>query len=209
MQCLHWTRVVIGAAVNRFAVVSIALLIACTPSRPTASLNLPPPVPSTSVGPGDLFALSIVGEKELPTDYRVQPDGSVDLPYVGRLLVGGLEPQQIVDVYRKKLEEAKILTNPSVSLVVKEYNSKRIAVIGQITKPGQIPYTEGMKLVDALTAAGWFTPLADSNHVVLTRNLSPTKTVTVVVSVDAITDGQQADLPLQAGDTIKVDARVF
>ena len=66
-----------------------------------------------------------------------------------------------------------------------------------------------MKLVDALSASGWFTPMADSNHVILTRALPPNRSVTAVVSVDAITDGAQADIPLQAGDTIKVEARVF
>ena len=45
--------------------------------------------------------------------------------------------------------------------------------------------------------------IADSNHVILTRNVGPAKTVTAIVSVDAITDGAQADIPLQAGDTIK------
>jgi polysaccharide export outer membrane protein len=44
---------------------------------------------------------------------------------------------------------------------------------------------------------------------VLTRQVSPTRTVTAIVSVDAITDGTQADIPLQAGDTVKVESRVF
>ena len=66
-----------------------------------------------------------------------------------------------------------------------------------------------MKLVDALSQSGWFTNIADSNHVLLTRQVGKGKTVTAEVSVDAITDGAQADIPLQAGDTIKVTARVF
>jgi polysaccharide export outer membrane protein len=139
----------------------------------------------------------------------VQPDGTVDIPYVGRVTVAGLEPQEVVDTIKKKLVEAKILMNPQVSLIVKEYNSKRVSVIGQVTKPGNVPFVEGMKLVDALSSAGWFTSIADSNHVILTRPISPVKTITAIVSVDAITDGQQADIPLQANDTIKVEARVF
>ena len=43
------------------------------------------------------------------------------------------------------------------------------AVIGQVAKPGSVPWTEGMRLVDALGQSGWFTNIADSNHVVLTR----------------------------------------
>ncbi|MEO6418869.1 MAG: hypothetical protein ABIP39_05650, partial [Polyangiaceae bacterium] len=68
---------------------------------------------------------------------------------------------------------------------------------------------DGLRLVDAVSQVGGFTSIADSNHVILTRRISKEKTVTVVIAVDAITDGAQADIPLQAGDTIKVEARVF
>ena len=156
-----------------------------------------------------MFSVQVVGEKELPTDYRVQPDGSIDYPYVGRVTVAGLEPQEIVDLLRKRLIEGKYLSDPQMSLIVKEYNSKRVQVIGQVGKPGAVNYSEGMKLVDALSQAGWFTAMADTNHVILIRAVSPEKTVTAVVSVEAITDGQQADIPLQAGDTVKVESRVF
>jgi protein involved in polysaccharide export with SLBB domain len=67
-----------------------------------------------------------------------------------------------------------------------------------------------MRLVhDAISQAGGFTSIADSNHLVLTRTTGPGKSVTVIVSGDAISEGEQQDIPLQAGDTIRVDARVF
>lgn len=196
---------------RRFATLALTALltVACTTSRPPPPSNLPPPVASTTIGQGDVFRVQLVGEKDFPTDFRVQPDGTIDYPYVGRIRVVGLEPQEIVDALRKKLVEGKFLSDPQMSLIVTEYNSKRVSVIGQIGKPGAIPWTQGMKLVDALSQSGWFTAMADSNHIVLTRNVSPTKTVTAIISVDAITDGAQADIPLQAGDTIKVEARVF
>ncbi len=187
----------------------LLLLAACAGSRPPTPKNLPPPEPSTSVGPGDVFEVHVVGEKDLPVDYRVQPDGTIDFPYIQRLEVAGLEPQEIVLRLKEKLVEAKILSDPQISLAVKQYNSKRISIIGQVTKPGSVSWTESVKLVDAISQAGWFTPLADSNHVILTRYKKGGGTVTVLVSVDAITDGKQPDIPLQAGDTIKVEQRVF
>lgn len=183
--------------------------MACSGSRPPPPKDLPPPEPSTSVGPGDLFEVHVVGEKDLPTEYRVQPDGTIDFPYIKRFAVAGLEPQEIVVRLKQALVDAQILTDPQVSLQVKQYNSKRITIIGQVSKPGSISWTESLKLVDAISQAGWFTPLADSNHVVLTRYKKSGGTVTVLVSVDAITDGKQPDIALQAGDTIKVDQRVF
>jgi polysaccharide export outer membrane protein len=153
--------------------------------------------------------VQIVGEKDLPTEFRVQRDGTIDFPYVGQLKVAGLEPQEVADLLKKGLVGGKYLSDPQLALTVKEYHSKRVTVIGSVGKPGNVPWSEGLKLVDALSQSGWFTAIADSNHVILTRVVSPTKTVTAVVSVDAITDGAQADIPLQAGDTIKVESRVF
>jgi protein involved in polysaccharide export with SLBB domain len=195
--------------IRLLALVLSVLIVACGGSRPGPPKNLPPPVQSTVVGPGDIFEVFVLGESGLPKEYRVQPDGTIDFPYVDRLTVAGLEPQTIVDRLKSALVEKKILQDPQITLVMKQYNSKKVSIIGQVAKPGSVAWTEGMKLVDAISQSGWFTSLADSNHVLLTRNISATKTVTAVVSVDAITDGVQADIPLQAGDTIKVDARVF
>jgi polysaccharide biosynthesis/export protein VpsN len=186
----------------------VVIIVGGCGSRPPAP-KLPTPVQSTQVGPGDLFEVSVLGEKDLPKEYRVQPDGSVDFPYLNRIKVAGLEPQEITDLIRKKLVEAKILQDPQVTLVVKQYSSKKVNMIGQVQKPGAIPWTDGLKLVEAVSQVGGFTSIADSNHVILTRQISKEKSQTVIISVDAITDGAQADIPLQAGDTIKVDARVF
>jgi polysaccharide export outer membrane protein len=156
-----------------------------------------------------VFEVSVLGEKDLPKEYRVQPDGSIGFPYIDRIEVAGLEPQQIEELIKKQLVEKKILVDPQVTLVVKQYNSKKVSVIGSVQKPGSLPWTEGMKLVEAISLAGGFTQLADANHVFLTRTVSASKTVTAVVSVDDISEGKAADIPLQAGDTIKVETRVF
>jgi protein involved in polysaccharide export with SLBB domain len=170
---------------------------------------LPPPQQSTLIGPGDLFKVSVLGEKDLPGEYRVQPDGTIDFPYLNRVSVAGLEPQQIVDLIRKGLVEKKILVDPQVTLVVTQYNSKKVSIVGAVNKPGSFPWTEGMKLIDAISQAGGLTSIADGDHVLITRSVAPNRTVTATVSVDDITDGKLGDILLQAGDTIKVDQRVF
>lgn len=175
----------------------------------TGAPNLPAPQLSTTVGPGDLFEVTILGEKDIAHDYRVQPDGSIDFPYVDRLTVAGLEPQQIEELIKKALIARKILVDPQVTLVVKQYNSKKVSIVGAVQKPGSLSWSEGMKLVDAISLAGGMTSIADGDHVRITRLVGATKTVTATVSVDDITDGKLSDVPLQAGDTIKVDQRVF
>jgi polysaccharide export outer membrane protein len=160
------------------------------------------------VGPGDLFEVSILGEKDLPKEYRVQPDGTIAFPYLDRLSVAGLEPQQIEELIKKGFIDRKILVDPQVTLIVKQYNSKKVSIIGAVNKPGSLSWTEGMKLVDAISLAGGLTSIADGDHVRITR-LVGAKTVSATVSVDDITDGKLGDVPLQPGDTIKVDQRVF
>jgi polysaccharide export outer membrane protein len=184
------------------------LVVACSGAHPGPP-NLPTPTPSTTMGPGDVFEVSVLGEKDIPKEFRIQPDGTVDFPYVDRLQVGGLEPQQIEELIKSQLVEKKILVQPQVTLVVKQYNSKKISVIGAVQKPGSLPWSEGIKLVDAISLSGGFSSLADADHVRITRLVGGGKTVTATVSVDDITDGKLSDLPLQAGDTIKVDQRVF
>lgn len=190
--------------------VGLALLVVagCARHHP-GTPHLPPPALSTTLGPGDLFEVSVVGEKDLPKEFRVQPDGTIDFPYLDRLVVAGLEPQQIEELLKTSLVDKKILVTPQVTVVVKGYYSKKVSVVGAVQKPGSLPWTEGMKLVDAISLAGGLTSLADGDRVRITRVVPGNKTVTATVSVEDITDGQLPDVPLQAGDTIKVDQRVF
>jgi protein involved in polysaccharide export with SLBB domain len=173
--------------------------------------KLPEPVVNQQVGPGDVIEVVVVGEEKLPHEYEIGADGTLLFPYVVEpIKVAGLEPRQIATQLRDGLMEARFLVSPQVQVKVKAYNSKKIQVIGQVAKQGPLPYQDGMTLVQAISAAGWFTPLADTNHVQLIRQVANGGgAVNAVVSVDAITDNARADVKLQQGDTIKVDQRLF
>jgi protein involved in polysaccharide export with SLBB domain len=186
----------------------LALSLACSPRVDNSLVVLPDPVESTTLGPGDVFTLDMVGEKELPREFQVASDGTVDLPYVHRLRVMGLEPQEVAAAVREQLIAQKILTNPSIIVSVREYNSKRITVLGQVQRPGSFPLTPGMTLVQAVSNAGGLNAIANGERVNLTRKDKQGAT-TVVLSFDSITEGRSPDLPLQAGDQIYVNERVF
>lgn len=192
------------------------LLVACLGLlMPACGRNYPPPpklpepIVNQQVGPGDLLEVVIVGEEKLPKEYEIAPDGTLAFPYVEPIKVAGLEPRQIASSLAESLIEAKYLVSPQVQVKVKTYNSKKIQVIGQVAKQGPLPYQDGMTLVQAISAAGWFTPLADTNHVQIIRQMPRGGAVNAIVSVDAITDNARADVKLQQGDTIKVDQRLF
>ena len=189
--------------------VAMLLFVApgCTKSYPPPP-KLPDPIVNQQVGPGDVLEVNVVGEDKLPKEYEIGADGTLLFPYVDPLKVSGLDPREIAAHLREGLVQAKFLVQPQVQVKVKAYNSKKIQVIGQVAKQGPLPYQDGMTLVQAISAAGWFTPLADTNHVQVIRQVK-NGAVNGLVSVDAITDNVRPDVKLQQGDTIKVDQRLF
>jgi protein involved in polysaccharide export with SLBB domain len=189
-------------------VAATALLVSCAGAVDNSRAQLAPPVESSTVGPDDVFVLRIVGEKDLPEEYQVASDGTVDLPYVHRVSVSGLEPHEIARVVRERLMAEKILRDPSVVVMIKEYRSKKITVLGQVQKPGSFPLTSGLTLLQVVSLSGGFTSIAKTNHVRLTRKTKD-GAKTVVLSVDSITEGRSPDVPLQAGDVLYVSERVF
>lgn len=198
---------------RRFAAVWVCLvalvLVACSGPRPGPPKNLPPAITRTTLGPGDKIEIEVVGEKDLPKEFTVESDGSVGFPYVPRLSVENLEPQQAAEKLKELLTQQKILRDPQLTLRVKEYAGKKVIVSGQVQKPQSLPWRGKLGLIEAISDCGWFTPMADTNHVILTRQAADGRTVTVIISVEAITEGQQPDIPLQAGDRIKVQASVL
>ena len=204
------TRLRLPGVVRLLLLCALALLVlpACGSRRDNSKLNLAPASEKSTVGPGDIFVMEIVGEKELPREYQIASDGTVDLPYLPALKVQGLEPQQIARLIRARMIEKGILSDPSIIVQVKEYNSRRITLLGQVSKPGTFPYTPGLTLVQAISVAGGLTPIADSDRVNLTRN-TVKGTQTVVISLDSMMEGTSPDIQLQPGDRIFVHDRLF
>ncbi|MCU0681181.1 MAG: polysaccharide export protein [Polyangiaceae bacterium] len=178
-------------------------------SAPRRGGVLPPAVASYTLGPGDRFELVIVGEEKLPKEFTLAPDGTVDLPWIGRQKLDGLEPQQVSALVAGELVKQEYLREPSVVVNVKAFGSKRVLIGGQINKPGDIPYSPGLSLYQLITNAGGFTQSANRNNVLVTRKLKGGGTKTVSFSVDAISEGRSPDVPLQAGDSVYVDERSF
>ncbi len=174
---------------------------ACGP--PPKPLDLPPPVEVTTLGVGDVFEVHVVGEQALPVAYTVAPDGTIDFPYIKRIQVAGLEPQDLASLIRKKLIDGQILNDPSVSVSMKEYNSKRIEVIGEVMKPGSLPLVPGMTLLRAISIVGGFTPMARRTDVAVRRKVKD-GTRAGTVSVQDIIDNRIPDPLLQAGDSVYV-----
>jgi protein involved in polysaccharide export with SLBB domain len=162
----------------------------------------------TTLGPGDVFEVRVYGEEDLSGRHRVSQDGSIDFPLVGRVTVDGREPTEVVDSLTTGLREGGFLRNPQVSVMVVEYNSKKITVMGAVARTGQYPLTAGLTLVQAISLAGGFNALANPGATMITRRVDG-EIRRFRIDADAASRGQSRDFVLNAGDIVFVPERAF
>jgi protein involved in polysaccharide export with SLBB domain len=162
----------------------------------------------TTMGPQDVFDIRVFGEKELSSTFRVASDGTIDYPLLGTIKVEGMTPTEVADTVEKGLVEREFIKKPQVSVFVKEYNSKKVSVFGQVKKTGMYPYEDGMTVVEALSVAGGFTSMAKKNDTVVIRIIGGEKK-RFRVPVEAIGQGRASNFTLRPGDIVFVPERII
>ena len=100
------------------------------------------------------------------------------------------------------------MSAPQVSVVVKEYNSKKVFVFGEVQKPGTFVYQDGMSVVQAVTVAGGFTRTAAQNGTSVTRRVNGQE-VRMKVNVQDIALGKAPNFTLEPGDIVFVPESLF
>ncbi len=162
---------------------------------------------SSTLGAGDLLEVRVFEEADLSGPYRVSPGGTIDFPLCGKVKVEGLNGSGTADVLTQCLGE-KYLKRPQVSVLVREYNSKKIFVFGEVQKPGTFPYDEEMSVIQAITVAGGFGKMASKNDVAVTRLINGKETK-IRVRVADIGTGREKNLKLLPGDIVFVPESLF
>jgi protein involved in polysaccharide export with SLBB domain len=177
------------------------------PRQLTRTLTAPRPQNvDATLGPGDLFDVRVFGEADLSGSYRVGPDGIIDYPLVGRVEVSGKLPSELALFLRTRL--ATYVHEPQVSVLVKEMNSKRVTVYGQVARPGTFPYTNVMTISQVISLAGGFTAMAARERVLLSRFEKNAQQITEVNCLD-IAGGKAANQFVSPGDEVYVPERLF
>ncbi len=165
-----------------------------------------PPTAST-LGAGDVIEVRVFQEPELSGVYQVGTHGDVTFPLCKTVAVGGLTANAAAEAIRSCLA-AKYMRDPQVSVLVKEYNSKKVFVFGEVQKPGTFPYQDGMSVVQAVTLAGGFTRTAAQNSTSVTRRVGGNEKK-IKVSVQDIALGKAANFTLEPGDIVYVPESLF
>jgi polysaccharide export outer membrane protein len=158
--------------------------------------------------PGDVIEVRVFyGAKELVREYRIGSHGEIAVPYIGRVPVTNRSQDDVEADIQQKLADG-YLKDPIVSVDIKEQNSKKVTILGQVKNPGTMPYFDGMTIVEAVSQAGGFTPMAKNNSVTVTRTVDG-KQVRYTVPVGAIAQSQAKNFPMRPGDAIFVPERIF
>lgn len=156
------------------------------------------------IGPRDLLEVKVFELPELNQTVRVSEDGSITLPLLGPVEVGGLTK----DGAERKLAsllEARFVKNAQVTVFIKEYQSKMVSVIGAVEKPGMYELVGRQNLLQMVSKAGGFTERA-ANEVFVLREGKNGITASVAIDLeDLLLNGNpKLNIPLQANDVINV-----
>ena len=192
------------------ALAAVFHLTACptpTLAPPPEATSLAMAVEDTTLGPGDIFSVTVFGEKDLSGKFLVSAEGTIDYPLIGTVKVQGITPPDVGALIKKKLA-AGFLKNPHVSIFVDDYNSKKISVFGQVRKPGTFNYVNNMSIIEAITLAGGFTAMASKNKITVTR-VTKGKSARFTLPVEDIGEGTATNYLMRPGDIVFVPERVF
>ena len=146
------------------------------------------------VGAGDVIEVSVWKEPEVSTTVVVRPDGKISIPLISDLVVSGKTPMQIQEIVAEKL--APIINLPNVTVTVKEINSKKVYVLGEVNRPGAYPLTQPMTVLQILTEAGGLQLYAKEKSIYILR----------------IENGRQQRLPFNYKDVVqgkKMEQNIF
>lgn len=199
---------------------TVALLAACSALACTTTPEAPveagdPAIPrdggarltAQTLGASDVFEVRVIGEPDLSGVWRVGGDGTFSFPFCGRIEASNRTPPALAEALTACLA-AGYLKNPQVSVFLRESNSKKVFVFGEVNKPGTFVFEDGMNIVQAVTLAGGFTKLAARNSVLVTRSVDGAEHK-VKLSVDDIGTGRRENFTLQPGDIVFVPESFF
>jgi polysaccharide export outer membrane protein len=123
------------------------------PPPPAVPAQVAPVATSYTIGSDDLLTITVFGEAELTNKYRVDTDGMITFPLIGRIPASGLTLREFQDRLTAQLASGYI-RNPNVRVEVDQYKSQSVFVIGDVRTPGKITMTGSMSLIEALALAG-------------------------------------------------------
>lgn len=187
-------------------------------AQQTGAAEPPPAATATAaemssyiIGPGDTIQVFVWRNPELSITVPVRPDGKVSTPLVEDIVAVGKKPSELARDIETRL--AEYIRGPQVNIIVTNALSSfsKVTVIGQVSTPQNVPYREGMRMMDLLLAVGGLTEFAAGNRAKLIRVEEGGREREIKVRLkDLLTRGRlDQNLELRPGDVLIVPESVF
>lgn len=172
-------------------------------SRPAAAAAAVDVPTDFLIGAGDVLGVLFWREADVSGDVTVRPDGRISLPVIGVMQAAGLEPEAL----QQQIQTAatKFFTEPSVTVVVRTINSRKVFVTGRVTTPGAHPLLSPTNVLQAIALSGGLTEYADARNITILRTENgQSKTLKFNYKDVSKGRGLEQNILLQPGDTIVV-----
>lgn len=159
--------------------------------------------PGYVIGEEDVLNISVWKELEITRTVPVRPDGKISLPLINDVQAAGLTPAQLGMTITEKLR--KFIAEPQVTVIVTEIRSRRIYLLGEVSRAGAFPLLPNMTVLQALSSAGGFTQYANLKGIYVLRNENG-KQVRYPFNYKEVIKGHRVEqnIILKPGDTIVV-----
>jgi polysaccharide biosynthesis/export protein len=120
------------------------------------------------LGEEDEVDITVYGDSELSKKQTVRPDGRIAFPLIGDLKAARLTPDELREVITERL--SRFLKNPRVTVIVSQYNSRQVYVLGQVKTPGLVRLGADLTVLQSIARAGGVTDGADLQGALLVRD---------------------------------------
>jgi polysaccharide export outer membrane protein len=204
----------------RTAVLTVLVFAGCSFAAPTLSAQAQRPstgaaaMPESAfvgvtppadyvIGPDDALTVIVWREKEMSGDVLVRPDGKITLPLVNEVQAAGMTPDELRLILTKAV--SKFVEEPSVIVQVKQINSRKVFILGQVAKPQPYPIMGPMTVLQLLTMAGGVLEYADAENIQIIR-VEKGNQISFKVNYNDLKKGKnlKQNIELKPGDTILV-----
>jgi polysaccharide export outer membrane protein len=173
---------------------------------PQAAGIVVPVEPGFTIGPEDVLGVLVWREPDVSSDVTVRPDGMITLPMVRDIKASGLTPTQLADRIQTALRE--YITDASVTVVVRQMNSRKVFITGEVAKPGSYPLASSMTVMQLIAVAGGLTEFAEGKSISVMR-IEGGQTKTFPFHYKDVASGKKPaqNIALKPGDTVVVPER--
>jgi polysaccharide export outer membrane protein len=153
------------------------------------------------IGPEDVLSIIFWRNQDMSTEVTVRPDGKISLPLLNEVQAAGMTPADL----RAHLatESKRFFENASVTVVVKQINSRRVYITGQIMKPGPYALAAPTTVLQLISMAGGLKDFADRKNIMIVRRENGRRS-SYVFNYKELRRNLQQDIELKPGDTVVV-----